>query len=133
MLALRARPVAHRMTTADRDRGKAHERRVARRLGGERVPSPGRERGYAPDVRHPRWSIECKAWAKVPHYLSDAMDQAVRSVRGAQVPVVILHVKGQRSDNDYVVMRMKEWEAAVGGSDLPSGMGEDGVVGRLVQ
>lgn len=48
------------MTQLGRQRGKAAERRIARLVGGERVPysGAGTEKG---DVRHPLYQIEVKA------------------------------------------------------------------------
>lgn len=71
----------------------------------------GRGRGSAPDVKHPLWAIEAKCRKKLPAFafLTDAMDQAIRSVRGDQIPVVIMHQKGQRTNDDMVVMRFGDF------------------------
>lgn len=39
---------------------KNSERRMAEKLGGERVPITGRYRGYAPDIKHEHLAIEHK-------------------------------------------------------------------------
>ena len=87
-------------------RWKATERAVAAILGGERVPITGRQRGSAPDIQHDRYSIEVKDRAKLPDWIHDAMAQAVASKRGGQIPVVILHEKGMRHPDNYVIMRL---------------------------
>ena len=91
------------------------ERVHARIFGGERVPVTGRARGEAPDVFTKEFAIEVKMRAKLPALLEDAMDQAVKSVRGDQLPLVVIHKKGQRVDNDYVVMRLKDFQKMRGG------------------
>lgn len=87
---------------------KAVERRIAEFLGGERVPVTGRQRGNAPDVAHPDFAIEVKHRERMPFWLKDAMDQAVKSRRGDQLPVVILHEKNQRVENCYVMIQLKD-------------------------
>lgn len=89
---------------------KAYERRLAKRLGGERVPITGRIRGSAPDVKNSWLSIEAKFRKQLPAWLFDAMDQAVKSIRGEQLPIVVLHQSGTRTDNDFVVLRLKDFE-----------------------
>lgn len=88
---------------------KHHEREIAKRLNGVRVPVTGRQRGSAPDIAHPTLAIEVKSRSNPPKFLMDAMDQAKASVRGNQTPIVVIHEKGQRHDNDFVVMRFKDW------------------------
>jgi hypothetical protein len=93
---------------------KAAERESARRMGGQRVPVSGRQRGSAPDhtTESGLWAIEMKAWKNFPAWLLDAMDQAVKShEQGAGLwPTVVLHPKGQRYDNDLIVIRRSDWE-----------------------
>jgi len=88
---------------------KETERQVARRLGGQRVPITGRQRGDAPDVEHPLWSVEVKHRRVIPSWLHNAMAQAIAAVRDNQVAIVVLHEAGRLHDNDYVVVRMKDW------------------------
>ena len=78
-------------------------------LDGERVPITGRQRGSAPDIEHPRFSIEVKDREKLPSWLHDAMDQAVASIRNGKVPVVILHAKGMQHADDFVMMRLGDF------------------------
>lgn len=90
---------------------KAVERAIAQRLGGQRVPITGRQRGSAPDVAHEEFGIEVKHRKALPSWLLDAMDQAVAcSGDGAKLPVVVLHQAGQRHDNDLIVLRLKDFE-----------------------
>ena len=95
--------------TARTQAWKDSERKAAAALGGKRVPITGRQRGDAPDVAHEVWAIEVKHRKTLPAWLHDAMDQAKASVRGTQVPIVVLHQHGQRGDNDYIVVRRKDF------------------------
>jgi hypothetical protein len=47
-------------------------------------------------------------------WLVDAMRQARASVRGQQVPVVILHAAGARHTDDLVVLRLGDFVALYG-------------------
>ena len=84
------------------------ERKIAKRLGGERVPITGRQRGDVPDVKHDIYSLEIKHRKELPKWIHDAMNQAKAAVRGAQVPVVVLHEAGRRHDDDYVIFRLSD-------------------------
>lgn len=109
---------------------KAAERKSASMLGegAERVPVTGRAMGSAPDVRHPRYAIENKLRKRLPVLLSSAMRQAVAAIRGTQIPIVILHETGKRYDDDFVVLRMRDFlvineilrvhESSIGRPDL---------------
>ena len=85
------------------------ERKVAAFLGGERVPITGRQRGDQPDIRHSIFSLEVKHKKQLPEWLHDAIRQAVASLKtDQQLPVVILHEKGQRHTQDYAVIRLAD-------------------------
>ena len=94
---------------------KAVERRIAKYLGGERVPITGRQRGSAPDIKHEWLSIEVKQRESLPAWVHDAMDQATSSQifmpveAKFQLPVVILHETGKRIEDDYVVLRLEDF------------------------
>ena len=82
---------------------KEHERRTARRLGGERV-AVADKRSDA-DVLHPTLSIECKHRKKLPTWLYDAVGQAAAAHKD-KIPVAVLHQLGQNSDKDLCVVPM---------------------------
>lgn len=84
------------------------ERRVAKLLGGVRVPVTGRQRGDAPDVLHPLFSIEVKHSEKLPDWLFDAMRQAEASKRNGQMPLVVLHQKGAPVPMSFAVVRLAD-------------------------
>lgn len=109
-------------TAASRRKGwKADERAIAGRLGGTRVPVTGRDRGDAPDIKHPLFAVECKTRAALPVLLKEAMAQAKAAVRGEQVPLVVLHQRGARHSEDYVCMRLADFEALHGAVPVEEG------------
>lgn len=86
------------------------EREVAARLGGERIPVSGRQRGDAPDISHDWLSIEVKhRKSAVPKWQLEGMKQAEASVRGNQLPILIIHAKGQRFDDCLVQLRLSDF------------------------
>ena len=91
-----------------RETWKATERTIAGRLGGQRVPVSGRSRGDAPDIAHPRLSIECKHRKSLPAWLLEAMAQAVTCAGPDQIPVAILHEHGRRHDDDLCLIRLAD-------------------------
>lgn len=96
---------------------KSVERAIAAYLGGQRVPITGRIRGSAPDVAHDWLSIEVKHRRELPAWLYDAMMQAMAAKRGEQLPVVILHERGRRHDDDLVMIRLKDFRDWFGGGE----------------
>ena len=93
---------------------KAAERESARRLGGQRVPITGRVRGSAPDhtTAGDLWSVEMKMRKAFPKWLLEALEQAIASQeQGAgRWPLVILHPKGRRYEDDLMILRRKDFE-----------------------
>ena len=88
---------------------KQAERRVARLLGGWRVPVTGRQRGDAPDISHDRFSIEVKSRRKLPAWLEDAMRQAEASAKDGQLPIAVLHQDGRKYRDSLVVLRLRDF------------------------
>lgn len=94
---------------SQRARWKHAEREIAERVGGARVPVTGRTRGSAPDISHPAFGLEVKTREKLPLWFLDAVDQAKACSRVAgKVPMVILHRVGDRFDDAYVVVQLKD-------------------------
>ncbi len=93
-----------------RARWKACERRVAKYIGGERVPITGRQRGSEPDISHPWLSVEVKYKEKMPEWIKDAYSQAVASKKGAHsMPVVILCEKGEETGKAWILTELNEF------------------------
>lgn len=90
---------------------KATERALAKRMGGTRVPITGRQRGSAPDIQHDAFAIEVKTRKALPSWLRTALAQAKACQRSPlQLPIVLLHEKGQRRDRTVVLMTLDEFE-----------------------
>jgi hypothetical protein len=87
---------------------KRTERVIAARLGGQRVPVSGRQRGDAPDVAHDRLSIEVKHRKSIPGWLRDAMHQAAASSTNGRLPVAIIHTHGGRHGDDLCLIRLSD-------------------------
>lgn len=89
---------------------KACERRVAKFIGGKRVPVTGRARGDAPDIEHPWLSVEVKYRQKVPDWIKDAMSQARASKkRQHDLPVVILCEKGEETGKAFLITPLSDF------------------------
>ena len=88
---------------------KSCERRVAKLLGGKRVPVSGRSRGDCPDVEHPTLSIECKSRKKLPAWMEDAMRQAEAAAKNGRLPVVVLHQDRTPYGEGLVVLRLNDF------------------------
>ena len=89
---------------------KACERRIARLLGGQRVPVTGRQRGDTPDIEHAALSIEVKSRKSLPTWLLDALNQAqAASKDGKKMPVVVLHQDHAPYTESVVVLKLKDF------------------------
>jgi hypothetical protein len=88
-------------------RWKAHERAVARLLGGERLPNTGRR---GPDALAGPWSIEVKTRRSLPRWLLEAVHQAEEGARATgRLPLVVLtHAPGKgRKARRYALMPLE--------------------------
>lgn len=104
---------------------KAHERATAKALGGERTGNRG---AAAPDVASSWCVCECKERQALPMWLTAAMRQAEKAAMAYTSPrlaLVVLHEKGGRRADDFVVMRRSEFQAWYG-DWRGDGDGEDG-------
>jgi hypothetical protein len=87
---------------------KAVERAIAAKVGGERVSA--RSLGQAcPDVATAWADIECKHRKRLPQWLKDAMTQAVTNARPGKLPLVVLHERYPRHDDDLVMLRLADF------------------------
>ena len=91
---------------------KRHELRTARAFGGQRAGATGKG---GEDVTGVKWlTIECKERQSLPAWLTGAMAQAVGYAAQKltdTLPIVVIHEKGKRADNDLVVMRRQDFVA----------------------
>jgi hypothetical protein len=91
----------------NRDRGKQHEREIAKRLGGKRRGLFGEE-----DVEAGPFSIECKSKKALPSYLREYYAQAERHANG-RIPVVALHEMNRPYDHDFIMIRLDVWMSRI--------------------
>jgi hypothetical protein len=91
----------------NRNRGKSAERAVALILGGQRVGVLSGE-----DVHFDGpWSAEVKS--RAAFVATGWMEQAVRNAPPGKVPIVAVHVRGKRHDDDLVLIRLSDWKAII--------------------
>ena len=94
-------------------RWKEVERAVAAKLGGQRVPITGRQRGDAPDVQHPWLSIEVKHRKLLPGWLHEIGTELRYIDYQGGFPAIIMRDDSQ----SFVVMRLAHFiEYFVGSS-----------------
>jgi len=87
---------------------KACERTIARRFGGRRTSNSALGL-RTPDVETGAFSVEIKTRSRFPAWLTKAIDQAVRNASAGKCPLVVLHQKGRRHDNDIVLCRLADF------------------------
>jgi len=92
-------------------RGANCERALARRIGGQRVGNRG---AATLDVVTPYLAVESKCRKVLPKWLLEALRGAVTKAGPEQLPMVVLHLLGQRHDNDVVLLRLCDFEAYFG-------------------
>lgn len=90
---------------------KRAERRVAKALGGKRLPVSGTE---APDVVTEWVCVEVKYRRAFPLWLTEALDRAVRHAKDSQLPVAVLVQRGRRTSNAMVVLKLKDFREHFG-------------------
>lgn len=99
---------------------KEHEKATAARLGGKRVGITGLATA---DVVSEHLSVECKERREIPAWLHSAMGQAVRHAKPGQLPLVVVHELGRHHNNDYVVIRMRDYTEWYGDINAPTTAG----------
>lgn len=97
---------------------KATERTVAKRLNGRRVGPSGTSTA---DVVNDHLSVECKHRKRLPSWLASAMAQSVAAAGDGQLPIVVLHEAGKRHDDDYVVIRLRDYQQWYGDVETEAG------------
>lgn len=101
-----------RVIVADRS-WKAFERRIARKVGGRRIPVTGERDGV--DVDAGPFVYQLKLRQRMPGYLREwlrgisgqADDQSIET--GSATGVVVWKEPGKRDDDAVVVVRLKDW------------------------
>jgi hypothetical protein len=91
----------------NRARGKAHEKKIAELLGGQRLGLMGGQ-----DVEAGAFSVECKSLSNMPGYLRNFYAQAERHAHG-RIPIVAIHEKNHAYEKDFVLIRLDVWMARI--------------------
>ncbi len=94
---------------------KQAERRIAKLLGGRRIPITGRQRGDVPDIEHDALSIEVKSRKALPAWLLGSLNQAQAASKNGKVPVVVLHQDRAPYAESLVVLRLEDFTSYLKG------------------
>jgi len=101
---------------------KAHEKRTAAALGGQRLGATG---AANPDVLTTWLAVECKHRAKRPDWMTAALSKIRAQAGQDRLGIVVLHQAGAR---DSVVMLslqdFRDWFGEVKGMTQPDTVGE---------
>ena len=93
------------MSQKNRNRGKRHERAIAKRLSGTRTGVLGGE-----DILHNSYSCECKSRQKIPKWFASMWEQTMKNCGENKIPLLIIHALHSKHDDDFVVIRLKDFE-----------------------
>ena len=89
---------------------KAFERRVAKRVGGKRIPVTGERDGA--DIQAGPFCYQAKLRRGQPEYLRDWLRGIVAAgERSGTTGVVVWKVPGARDDDAVVVLRLRDWQS----------------------
>ena len=88
---------------------KQAERRIAKLLGGRRIPVTGRQQGDVPDIEHDALSIEVKSRKALPAWLLGALNQAQAASKNGKVPIAVLHQDRVPYAESLVVLRLEDF------------------------
>ena len=109
---------------------KAFERRLAKRVGGRRIPSTGEKEGV--DVDAGPFVYQAKLRRGMPSYLKDWLRGIVAAGerKGGSTGVVVWKAPNARDDDAVVVLRLRDWQDWHGVGDTesekPAGTESDG-------
>jgi calcineurin-like phosphoesterase family protein len=92
------------MSKRNRNRGKRHERNIAKLLNGKRLGVLGKH-----DVENETYSIECKSREKLPKWFQQMWEQAVRNCEEDKIPLLVIHKLRQKYLDDWVVIRLEDF------------------------
>lgn len=92
----------------NRVRGKRHQKKTAEMLNGLNIGTLG-----GADVLAGNFVVECKSRVK---FVGEGwFKQAEKHCKKGQIPVVVIHIKGTHYDNDFVMVKMKDFRKLIGG------------------
>ena len=89
---------------------KAFERRLAKKVGGRRIPCTGEKAGV--DVIAGPFCYQAKLRRGLPSYLSEWLSGIVAAGErcGGATGVVVWKAPGARDDDAVVVLRLRDWQ-----------------------
>jgi len=92
-----------KMANLNKSRGRGYQTTLAKMVQGSNIGTLGGE-----DVAHDWFSFEAKTRKKFVG--EEMMKQAVKNNPSAlKMPVVAVHVVGEKHENDLIIMRFKDW------------------------
>jgi hypothetical protein len=92
------------------------ERKISRKLGGERNPlSGGSSRHTRGDTIHDKYYVEVKFRARIP-FFKDWTDAQEKAKLEGKIPMFVFHEKG-RKQNDIVFLRLDDFVKLTGDAD----------------
>ena len=86
---------------------KAFERRLARRVGTQRIAVTGERHGA--DFRDGLFAYQAKLGRRCPAYLREWLAGIVASAGSERVGVVVWKPKGERDSEALVIVRFQDW------------------------
>lgn len=92
------------MSQKNRQRGKRTERKIAEILNGRRLGVLGKH-----DVESEEFGVEVKSREKLPKWFKDFWQQTINNCPEGLIPLLVIHKLNQRYDDDWVVIRMKDF------------------------
>jgi len=90
----------------NRDRGKRHERAIAKLLGGKRVGVLG---NHDVEDGEGRFSVECKSAEKYPKWFEHKIKQTINNCQTGKFPLLVIHKLGQKYLDDWVIIKMEDF------------------------
>lgn len=92
------------MSQKNRNRGKRAERATAKLLNGRRLGVLGKH-----DVESEKYGVEVKSREKIPKWFTKFWDQTEANCPEDKIPLLVIHKLNQRHDDDWVVLKMKDF------------------------
>ena len=102
------KPTKRQTAIRNRRRGKAFQSKAAKILGLKNVGTLGGEDLY--DKREV-FSAEVKSLKRFAG--QNIMNQAIAHAKNDLIPIAMVHINGQRHDNDLIMIRLKDWKNVV--------------------
>jgi len=83
------------------------ERKVAKLLGGKRIPCSGVAEGFKGDVEHKHFFIECKWGKQIPKTIVEWFRKAEKQAPKDKIPILIMKPKGMH--REFVLIKLEHF------------------------